>query len=241
MRHFDVHVVQWQKSVLHVQSCCFAYYLNLSLFLPSRFRRCRRCLKPRANERNISLRASFLGALAAGREKERELATTSLKFENLHRKIRGEMLIGGDDVSYDVITPWHVFFNVCLHSRSFPLLADWRKSDSSADREQQGNWWNSNSRDVVASSTSCPHHAARAPRRACSQTNSTLLDVTRCIRLHTLLHVVACCWELICKVWNRSNVQKQCWKFLRPFAPNFKSRLRLNIDVSSVALNILNS
>ena len=48
-------------------------------------------------------------ALAAGREKERELATTSLKFENLHRKIRGEMLIGGDDVSYDVITPWHVF------------------------------------------------------------------------------------------------------------------------------------
>ena len=103
-------------------------------------------------------------ALAAGREKERELATTSLKFENLHRKIRGEMLIGGDDVSYDVITPWHVFFNVCLHSRSFPLLADWRKSDSSADREQQGNWrWNSNSRDIVASSPSFSHHAARAP------------------------------------------------------------------------------
>ena len=152
------------------------------------------------------------------------------------------MLIGGDDVSYDVITPWHVFFNVCLHSRSFPLLADWRKSNSSVDREQQGNWrWNSNSRDIVASSPSFSHHAARAPRRACSQTNSTLLDVTRCIRLHTLLHVVACCWELICKVWNRSNVQKQCWKFLRPFAPNFKSWLRLNIDVSSVALNILNS
>ena len=130
-------------------------------------------------------------ALAAGREKERELATTSLKFENLHRKIRGEMLIGGDDVSYDVITPWHVFFNVCLHSRSFPLLAGWRKSDSSVDREQQGNWrWNSNSRDVVECSPSFSHHAARAPRRACSQTNSTLLDVTRCIRLHTLLHVV---------------------------------------------------
>ena len=26
--------------------------------------------------------------------------------------------------------PWHVFFNVCLHLRSFPLRADWRKSDS---------------------------------------------------------------------------------------------------------------
>ena len=87
-------------------------------------------------------------ALAAGWEKERELATTSLKFENLHRKIRGEMLIGGDDVSYDVITPWHVFFNVCLHSRSFLPLADWRKSDSSVEGEQQGNWrWNSNSRN----------------------------------------------------------------------------------------------
>ena len=85
---------------------------------------------------NATLACEHLrGALAAGREKERELATTSLKFENLHRKSRGEMLIGGDDVSYDVITPWHVFFNVCLHSRSFPLLADWRKSDSSGELE----------------------------------------------------------------------------------------------------------
>ena len=146
-------------------------------------------------------------ALAAEREKERELATSSLDFEYLHRKSRCEMLIGGDDISYDVITPWHVFFNVCLHSRSFPLLADWRKSDSSVDREQQANWrWNSNSRDVVAGSPSFSHHAARAPRRACSQTNSTLLDVTCFIRLHTLLHVVPCYWEFLCKVWNRSNV-----------------------------------
>ena len=27
-----------------------------------------------------------------------------------------------------------------LHSRSFPLCADWRKSDSSVDGESQGNW-----------------------------------------------------------------------------------------------------
>ena len=49
------------------------------------------------------------------------------------------MLIGGDDISHDVNTLGtccHVFFNVCLHSRSFPLRADWRKSDSTVDREQ---------------------------------------------------------------------------------------------------------
>ena len=40
----------------------------------------------------------------AGREKKRELATTSLEFEYLHRKSRCEMLIGGDYISNDVIT-----------------------------------------------------------------------------------------------------------------------------------------
>ena len=33
----------------------------------------------------------------------------------------------------------------------------------------------------------------------------SLLDVTRCIRLLYLLHVVACCWELLRKVSNWSN------------------------------------
>ena len=65
---------------------------------------------------------------AAGREKEGELVTTSLEFEYLHRKSRCEMLIGGNDISNDVITPWHVFFNVRLHSHSFQLRADWRKT-----------------------------------------------------------------------------------------------------------------
>ena len=48
-------------------------------------------------------------ALAAGREKEGELATKSLEFEYLHRKSRCEMLIGGDDTSNDVIT-----FGMCF-------------------------------------------------------------------------------------------------------------------------------
>ena len=63
-----------------------------------------------------------------------------------------------------------MFFNVCFHSHSFTLCADWRKSDSSVDKKPQGNWrWNSNSRDVVASSTSLSRPAARTPRGACSQ------------------------------------------------------------------------
>ena len=39
-----------------------------------------------------------------GRENEIELSFTSLEFEYLHRKSRCEMLIGGDDISNDVIT-----------------------------------------------------------------------------------------------------------------------------------------
>ena len=52
------------------------------------------------------------------------------------------------------------------------LRADWRRSDSSVDGEPQGYWrWNSNSRDVVASSPSFFRPSARSPRKACSQAN----------------------------------------------------------------------
>ena len=44
------------------------------------------------------------GALASGLEKEGEFENTSLEFEYLHRKSRCEMMIGGDDISNDVIT-----------------------------------------------------------------------------------------------------------------------------------------
>ena len=39
-----------------------------------------------------------------GREQEQELATTSLEIEYLNRKSLCEMLIGGDDISNDIIT-----------------------------------------------------------------------------------------------------------------------------------------
>ena len=69
----------------------------------------------------IACEQALRGALEAGREKEGGLATTSLEFEYMHLKSQCEMLIGGDDISNDVITLgacFHVFFNVCLiHAR----------------------------------------------------------------------------------------------------------------------------
>ena len=59
-----------------------------------------------------------MGALAAGREKEGELATTSLEFGYLHRKSLCEMLIGGAD-SNDVITLGTCFSNFVCASACF--------------------------------------------------------------------------------------------------------------------------
>ena len=42
-------------------------------------------------------------------------------------------------------------------------------------------------------------------RNIVGQQLPALLDVTCCVRLHTLLHVVGCCWELLRQVRNRSN------------------------------------
>ena len=63
------------------------------------------------------------------------------------------MLIGGDDISNDITTIGTCFsmFVYIPDSHLFPLYINWRKSDSSVDREPQRN---SNSRDIVASSPS---------------------------------------------------------------------------------------
>ena len=73
IRHFHVVVVQWlqrnvQKSVMHVQSCCFANQ-NLLLFSRSRWRRLRRC----------RCRRPLLGAL---RSKDATATRTSKKNNN---------------------------------------------------------------------------------------------------------------------------------------------------------------
>ena len=104
-----------------------------------------------------SLRASSLGRFTTGREKEGELATMFLEFEYLHQvyvKCWLAEMTFSDDLS-------HVFH--CAHSCLFQLCADWWKSDSSVNREQQGNWrHNSNSRDIVASSPSFSRPTAKA-------------------------------------------------------------------------------
>ena len=54
----------------------------------------------------------------AGWKKEGELATTSPEFEYLHRKSPCEMLIGGDDISSDIITLgrcFSMFVHICAH------------------------------------------------------------------------------------------------------------------------------
>ena len=81
------------------------------------------------NHIDVACEQALGGALAAGRDKEGELATTSLEFDYLHRKSRCEMLIGGDDIRNEALPLARVF--QCL----FPLRADWRRSDSSVDGE----------------------------------------------------------------------------------------------------------
>ena len=117
----------------------------------------------------ITCEQAVRGALAApgaggGGRKEGELATRSLEFEWVLIWVSAlEKSMRNADWRRWRHYPWHVFLNVCLHLPSFPLRADWRKSDSSVDREAKRNWrWNSNSRHVSAGSPSfsCPGELA---------------------------------------------------------------------------------
>ena len=109
--------------------------------------------------------------MAAGREKEGELATTSLEFEYLHRKSPCEMLMDGDDFSNDVIT-LGTYFSMFVYIRArfcFAMIGGNLTAQSTGSHWRWRWRWNSNSRDVVASSDSFSRSATRSPRRACSQ------------------------------------------------------------------------
>ena len=63
----------------------------------------------------------------------------------------------------------------------------------------------------------------------------TLLDVTCCVRLHTLLRVVGCCCVLLRKVWNRSQAAYKrahhCW----PITPNIVGCCMLHLFAHPIA------
>ena len=133
------------------------------------------CTGRRGVNRICSLGASSLGCSGGGAERKRNLQLHLWNMNICYEKV---------DVKCWLALwrhyPWHVFFNVCLHSCLFPLHADWQKFDSPVDGMAQGNWrWNSSSRDVVASSPSFSCPTTRAPGRACSQ--ATECVVTTCI------------------------------------------------------------
>ena len=115
----------------------------------------------------LAYEQALRSTLAVGREKEGDLATTSLEFDYLHRKKRCEMLFSGDDTSNGVIT-LGTYFSMFVYIRArfrFALIG----GNLTVDGEPQGNCRrNSNSRNVVASSLSFSRPAARAPWRACS-------------------------------------------------------------------------
>ena len=80
------------------------------------------------------------------------------------------MLIGGDDISNDVIT-LGMCFSMFVYIRTglicFALIG---RNLTAQLTWSHGNWrWNSNSRDIVASSPSFSRAATRTPQRTCSQ------------------------------------------------------------------------
>ena len=81
-----------------------------------------------------------------------------------------EMLIGGDDISNDVITLGTCFLMfVYIHARfRFELIGRNLTGQSTGSQRGIGRGIQ-NSRDVVASYPSFSRPAARAPKRACSQ------------------------------------------------------------------------
>ena len=112
----------YPRQLLHCFSGAFTHLKNA----PVELRRCQtKFIGEHYDHKNIlvifagiACEQALQGALAAGREEEGELAITSLEFEYLHRKSPREMLIGGDDISNDVITLgacFSMFVYICAH------------------------------------------------------------------------------------------------------------------------------
>ena len=76
--------------------------------------------------------------------------------------------------------------------------------------------------------------------------DAALLDGTCCVRLHTLLHVVAQCLKPVKLLANWKRTQQlptllgqQCWELLRPFARSFMQHhfeIHFVLELSRTAL-----
>ena len=109
-------------------------------------------------------------SLRGGKRKK----SLQLRLWNLNiciEKNRLEMLIGGYDISNDVITLGSCFsMFVYIRTRfCFALIGGDLTAQSTGSHRGIGDY--SNSRDVVASSPSFFRSTARLPRKACSQAN----------------------------------------------------------------------
>ena len=88
----------------------------------------------------VTCEQALRGALPSGREKEGDLATTSLEFEYPHQKSRCKMRIGGDDISNDVITLgtcFSTFVYICARSR-FALIGGNLTAQSTGSHREIG-------------------------------------------------------------------------------------------------------
>ena len=108
--------------------------------------------------------------MAAGREKKESL---QLRLWNLNiciEKLDAKCRLAEVILVMTSLPLVRVFQCVFTFALVFALLFISGKSDTSVDGEPQGNWrWNSNSRDVVASSPSFSRPTLRVPRRVHSQ------------------------------------------------------------------------
>ena len=140
--------------------------------------------------------------LAVGWEKEGELATTAVRlaiFNICIKKVDAKC--------------WLVEMTLVMTSNTntFTNTLIGQKSDCSVDGEQQGNWrWNSNSRDLIASSPSFSRPAARAPERTCSQANVMKEASIWIIYESGLLwkrlvyeHILYLLQVFVCPLWNQ--------------------------------------
>ena len=120
----------------------------------------------------VACEHALRGALEAGREKEGELATTSLDLNVCIEKVDAKCWLAEmtlEMMSLLLACVFQCLFTFVLISTPRWLAEIWQFSRW----EPQGNWmWNSNSRDVVASSPSFCRPATWTPRRACPQVSN---------------------------------------------------------------------